>query len=111
MCKTEPEYSFRETTETTRMPEDIGPGKEKCLENIGYSYRTTGPVCALLQLTLAELGFEPGPPDGIFGRRTEAALRAYQKSADLTADGIAGPATWASLEPVLLSRGVYTSIP
>lgn len=81
------------------------------MENIGYSYRTTGPVCALLQLTLAELGFEPGPPDGIFGRRTEAALRAYQKSADLTADGIAGPATWASLEPMLLSHGVYTSIP
>ena len=108
MCKTEPEYSFRETL---RMPEDIGPGKEKRLENIGYSYRTTGPVCALLQLTLAELGFEPGPPDGIFGRRTEAALREYQKSADLTADGIAGPATWASLEPMLLSRGVYTSIP
>lgn len=35
--------------------------------------------------------------DGIFGIRTEAALRAFQQSRALVPDGIAGPASWASL--------------
>lgn len=35
--------------------------------------------------------------DGIFGPKTEAAVRAYQRFAGLTPDGIAGPATWNSL--------------
>ena len=35
----------------------------------------------LLQKSLERLGFDPGPCDGIFGRRTEAALRAFQYQA------------------------------
>lgn len=35
--------------------------------------------------------------DGIFGRRTEAALRIWQRSKGLDADGICGPKTWAEL--------------
>lgn len=33
-------------------------------------------------------------PDGIFGRNTEAAVKAYQRRHGLSADGIVGPATW-----------------
>jgi GH24 family phage-related lysozyme (muramidase) len=36
-------------------------------------------------------------PDGIFGARTEAALRQRQRELGLVADGIAGPKTWAAL--------------
>jgi GH24 family phage-related lysozyme (muramidase)/peptidoglycan hydrolase-like protein with peptidoglycan-binding domain len=36
-------------------------------------------------------------PDGIFGARTEATLRARQRELGLVADGIAGPKTWAVL--------------
>lgn len=35
--------------------------------------------------------------DGIFGKNTDAAVRAYQKTHGLTPDGIVGPHTWESL--------------
>jgi peptidoglycan hydrolase-like protein with peptidoglycan-binding domain len=46
-----------------------------------------------LQRRLAAAGFDPGTVDGIFGPKTEAALKAFQEGAGIAADGIAGPAT------------------
>jgi membrane-bound lytic murein transglycosylase B len=40
-----------------------------------------------LQTDLAKLGFDPGTPDGVLGRRTRAALRQYQKNHGLAVDG------------------------
>jgi membrane-bound lytic murein transglycosylase B len=39
------------------------------------------------QQALAAAGFDPGAPDGILGRRTRSATRAYQKAHGLVADG------------------------
>lgn len=39
------------------------------------------------QATLAELGYDPGPVDGIEGQRTKAAVRAYQFSEGLDVSG------------------------
>jgi len=39
------------------------------------------------QTDLAKLGFDPGTPDGVLGRRTRAALRQYQKAHGLAVDG------------------------
>ena len=39
------------------------------------------------QTALAKLGFNPGPVDGNFGLGSRQALRAWQKSRGLTADG------------------------
>ena len=50
-----------------------------------------------LQFLLTSRGFPTWIIDGYFGDETVEALRRYQKSAGLLADGLAGPATLASL--------------
>jgi hypothetical protein len=47
----------------------------------------------VLQFLLRQRGLRPGRLDGRFGRRTEAALRRFQRRARLTADGVLGPRT------------------
>lgn len=50
------------------------------------------------QMLLAALGYDPGPIDGIEGKRTTTATLAYQKTkSELADDGIIGPQTLASL--------------
>lgn len=53
-------------------------------------------VC-LLQTTLNEQGYDCGTPDGIFGKKTQAAVKAFQKAKGLKVDGIVGRKTWTAL--------------
>jgi len=57
----------------------------------------TGPAVTRVQETLSARGFYNGTIDGIFGPGTEAAVKAFQSSAQLAADGVVGPATWGAL--------------
>jgi peptidoglycan hydrolase-like protein with peptidoglycan-binding domain len=57
----------------------------------------TGWDVASLQFLLAEHGFPSGAFDGIFGQRIEAAVKRFQKWANLEVDGVAGAATLAAL--------------
>ena len=50
-----------------------------------------------LQKRLNELGFSVGTADGSYGAKTENAVKAFQKAAGLTQDGIAGAKTQAAL--------------
>ena len=54
-----------------------------------------------LQANLNKLGFNCGTADGIFGAKTEAAVKAFQKAYGLAVDGIAGPATLGKIEELL----------
>lgn len=47
-----------------------------------------------LQQRLTTLGFDCGKVDGIFGKRTDSALREFQKSVGLVEDGIAASQTF-----------------
>ena len=51
-----------------------------------------------LQERLLELGFDSGRVDGIFGVRTEAALKSFQREYGLVSDGVCGPSTLRALK-------------
>jgi len=57
-----------------------------------------GDDVADLQRRLTELGFDAGRLDGIFGPRTDGALREFQRSVGEQADGTCGPATFRAFD-------------
>src|SRR5258706_2918383 len=59
---------------------------------------SSGPDVTALQQRLKDLGFDPNGVDGNFGAGTRDAVIAFQQSKGLQADGVAGPATLASLQ-------------
>lgn len=71
---------------------------------------STGPSVVVLQVALNRIAQNyPAIPkipeaDGIFGSRTEATVRSFQRIFGLTPDGIVGPGTW--YEVVRLYTGV-----
>ena len=65
-----------------------------------------GELVALVQLMLNEKGYSCGTADGIFGTKTESAVKSYQRAKGLSADGIVGTNTYAKLfTDCLLKRG------
>ena len=48
------------------------------------------------RLTLG--GYDTGGVDGIFGAKTETAVKRFQKDRGLTQDGIVGPNTWNEID-------------
>lgn len=68
----------------------------------GVSYRTLkkgskGDDVKTLQTALKEQGFYTGKIDGIYGKKTVNAVKAYQRTCGLKADGVAGSRTLSML--------------
>ena len=57
----------------------------------------TGNITKLLQEKLVKLGYSTNGVDGIFGSGTYSAVREFQKTKGLSADGIVGQNTWRKL--------------
>ena len=53
-----------------------------------------------LQMNLNGLGFNCGSADGAFGKNTEKAVKAFQKSEGLSVDGIAGKNTLTAIKKI-----------
>ena len=61
----------------------------------------TGDDVTQLQARLSQLGFNAGRADGIFGPRTDAALREFQTSVGVNADGVCGPDTYRAFDRLI----------
>ena len=61
-----------------------------------------------VQLLLTFLGYNPGDCDGVDGKNTQAALRAFQQAEGLEPDGIAGQQTQARLREAVFQKQTKT---
>jgi hypothetical protein len=52
-----------------------------------------------IQGALKAAGFTQDEPDGVFGGRTESAVKSFQEASGLAQDGVVGPVTWGRLFP------------
>jgi hypothetical protein len=59
---------------------------------------TRGPLVRKVQRALISAGFSPGKPDGVYGPQTAHAVREFQNTKALVADGEVGPATLKALK-------------
>ena len=59
----------------------------------------------IAQDDLNTLGYTTGGLDGIFGIRTDEAVRRYQAKVGLEVDGIVGCNTWRSLQEAVVGTG------
>ncbi|MEU3899481.1 peptidoglycan-binding protein [Streptomyces sp. NPDC045251] len=64
------------------------------------AYGHAGPEVAEAQCLLARAGISPGVVDGIYGPRTQRAVKRVQQRDGLVVDGIVGPHTWKALRGV-----------
>lgn len=65
---------------------------------LSYRRRSRGEPVRLVQKTLLSRGFDPGPADGAFGRKTAAAVKAFQRAqGGLKVDGVVGVSTFTAL--------------
>lgn len=89
-----------------------GVGAEAAPDALEFGQRTlkqghTGDDVKALQLALITLGYSCGKwgADGEFGSATKNAVKAFQKDAGLTVDGVAGPKTFAAINALLPESG------
>src|SRR6476620_6038817 len=60
----------------------------------------TGDDVMALQTRLAEMGYNTGRPDGIFGPLTDQSVRDFQRHRGLSEDGVFGPETYRELNRI-----------
>lgn len=85
------------TKELNDLKLEITSDNDKILSNFKDKERKKENVSnlwiATTQLKLKELGYKVGKVDGIYGKNTAAAIKAFQKNNGLTEDGYAGKDT------------------
>ena len=68
-------------------------GEVPVVEYVTMKKGSTGVEVKEFQAKLNVLGYNCGTPDGIFGNKTEAAVKDFQRASGLTVDGVAGEQT------------------
>jgi|GEM_PF-2061308 hypothetical protein len=93
----------------TRGGDSIGRFRPVQKREPGAGTDTATPVSdpasfAAAQEALRDLGFDPGPIDGLWGPRSRAALRAFLKSRDLEGGEHLDEAVWSALRKATRDR-------
>lgn len=87
-----PEEPAVDVLETETQPTASGVISMNTLRN-----GSRGTQVKVLQFLLNESGYDCGEADGIFGKNTLSAVKAYQKAKGLSVDGICGKNTWTKI--------------
>ena len=74
-----------------------------------YRQGSSGQAVRTIQEKLVRWGYFDGPVDGIYGSKTEAAVKKFQQKNCLTADGVAGTATLKALGMTTTENGASSS--
>jgi murein L,D-transpeptidase YcbB/YkuD len=77
---------------------DAKRGKDNAATNPVLRLGSKGPAVRTMQNLLSKMGFKTAV-DGDFGPKTEAAVKAYQKTVGHAEDGVCGPKMWGRLYP------------
>ncbi len=101
---TDTETAVKKFQQLNSLPEDGKVGKDvrellysdTAVPN-AYSYGEESPEILEFQNRLKDLGYLTTTPDGKFGGDTKAAVKRFQESSGLVADGYIGPATKTAL--------------
>jgi peptidoglycan hydrolase-like protein with peptidoglycan-binding domain len=56
------------------------------------------------QSALRQLGYDPGPLDNVYGRRTRAAILKFQRTQRLPVTGVLDRETWSAIVAQLMPR-------
>lgn len=89
--------TIKETAKPTQTAQKTAVNESGVVTMKTLRKNNKGTQVKVLQWLLNENGFDCGNADGIFGAKTLAAVKAYQKAHGLTADGIVGRNTWTSI--------------
>ena len=67
-------------------------------------------MCWCCRDALNALGYTTGTLDGVFGARTETALKGVQRRFGLTADGVCGCNSWKKITEAVVGIGRTSTV-
>jgi hypothetical protein len=94
----EHEIAADETEAKVTVWMDADTSRPGILWNIRLGHLDPVDTPSGIQARLQNLGFDPGPIDGVIGPRTQDAIKGFQSRFRLAVDGVAGPITQAKLK-------------
>ena len=59
---------------------------------------SSDPAVRDLQEALKALGYDTAPVDGVFGAKTESAVKKFQQAREIAVDGVVGRITWINID-------------